>query len=267
MRIAVRLAYLGTDFHGSQYQPDLRTVEGELFKALDRMQIHAKGSRFRMAGRTDAGVHAFAQTFAVDVNGVHPHFLRILNSYLPGDMAVWAIAEVSEDFDPRRDALSRTYVYAIVWGEEYDFDAMRKCVRKLEGIHDFSNFTKGFDGGKREVYRAELRKGGIVGSNTVVYFEIEANAFTWNMVRCIVSALRAVGRGDKTVQWFEEMLNPKVRRERIEPASPHGLILKDVKYNVDFQVDDYSFSVVKKMFDRAVEYHGSIFGALSILWP
>jgi|Deesub1362A_J573_1020465.scaffolds.fasta_scaffold00187_18 tRNA pseudouridine38-40 synthase len=264
MRIAVRLAYIGTDFHGSQYQPDLRTVEGELFKALEKMEIDPKGSRFRMAGRTDAGVHAIAQTFAVDVESTHPHFLRILNSHLPRDMAVWAVAEVSEDFDPRYNALSRTYVYAMVYGKgehgEYDFDTMVKCVKKLKGTHDFSNFTKGFDGGKREVYRAELRQKG-----EFIYLEIEANAFTWNMVRCIASALRAVGRGDKSVQWFEEMLKPEVRKERIEPASPHGLILKDVKYNVDFEVDLYSFSLVKKMFNRAIDYHGSIFGALSVL--
>ena len=260
MRIAVRLAYIGTEFHGSQYQPELRTVEGELFKAFEKMQISARGSRFRMAGRTDAGVHAISQTFAIDVDNLHPHFLRILNSHLPADMTAWAMAEVPDDFDPRRDALSRTYVYAMVSGEEHDFDAMQRCVEKLRGVHDFSNFTKGFEGGRREVYRAELWR-----SNGLVYFEIEANAFTWNMVRCIVSALKAVGKGEKDLQWFEEMLDPGLRKERIEPAPPHGLVLKDVKYSVDFQVDDYSLSMMRRMFRRAAEYYGSIFGALSIL--
>ena len=259
MRVAVRLAYIGLDFHGSQYQPNLRTVEGELFKALQKMGIDWKGSAFRMAGRTDAGVHALSQTFALNVTSLHANFLRILNSFLPKDMAVWALAEVPENFDPRRDALGRTYVYAMVCQGEYDFNAMQECVEKLEGVHDFSNFTKGFDGGKREVYRAKLWR-----RSDILYFEIEANAFTWNMVRCIVSALKAVGRGDKDVHWFERMLNPQVYRGRIEPASPYGLILKNIKYDVEFEVDDYSYSLVERMFRRAVDYHGSIYGALSI---
>ncbi|HID42800.1 MAG TPA: tRNA pseudouridine(38-40) synthase TruA [Archaeoglobaceae archaeon] len=258
MRIAFKLAYLGNCFSGFQYQPDATTVEGELFRAFEDLGIDARNAGYTSAGRTDAGVHAFGQVIAINTETcVQP---RKINSFLPENITVWASARVGDDFNPR-NAKSRIYMYAMSAGN-YDISAMRKAAKLIIGTHDFKNFTKKFGEGKtclRSVYNAELRLDG-----DFLVFEIEGNAFTWNMVRCIITALESVGRRQRSVEWFEEMLNPEKHRERIEPAPPHGLILKDVKYEgTRFEIDDYAWRTLQSRLKDVVGFYGSIYWIFS----
>ncbi len=265
MRVALKLAYFGTKFAGFQYQPDKRTVEGELFKAFEKIGIDPKKADYKCAGRTDAGVHALGQVIAVNVEDAKRVLPRILNSHLPEDVIVWAWAKVEDSFNPRY-ATSRKYIYVMYLDEEYDVSAMRKAAKMLVGTHDFSNFTKKFGEGQncvRTVYNIELRMNG-----EFLIFEIEGNAFTWNMVRCIVTALQEVGSKHRSVEWFEKMLSPEKYKERVEPAPPYGLILKDVKYsNVEFEVDDYAWNTLKSKIRNLVEYHGTIYKLFSLVKP
>ncbi len=257
MRYAFKIAYFGENFHGSQYQPDVRTVEGEILKALERLGV--ANPRIKSAGRTDAGVHAFGQVIAFDSE--EKIFPRMLNSELPEDIVSWAWAKVSEDFDPRR-AKSRVYVY-VMYGTDYDISSMRKAVKELIGVHDFSNFTKKFGEGEscvREIYSAEVR-----ADREFIIFEIEGNAFTWNMVRCLVTALTEIGKQHRSVEWFRELLNPEKYKERVEPAPPYGLILKDVRYeDVEFEVDDYALKTLYSRIERRIIYHGTLFKLFSL---
>ncbi len=231
MRYAIKIAYFGDNFFGSQFQPDRRTVAGEVLKALRSFGIDSKLS---FAGRTDAGVHALGQVVAFDSESkITP---RMLNSELPPDITAWAIAEVPENFNPRK-ARSRVYTY-VFYDENYDLSAIGEAVRLLHGTWDFSNFTRGYRGGKRTIYRAGVKKCG-----EFIIFEIEGNAFTWNMVRCIASALKRVGEGTD-LEWFRKMLSPEEHRERIQPSPAAGLLLKEVKYDgIRFEVDE----VAKKL--------------------
>jgi tRNA pseudouridine38-40 synthase len=231
MRYAIKIAYFGDNFFGSQFQPDRRTVAGEVLKALKSFGIDSKLS---FAGRTDAGVHALGQVVAFDSESkITP---RMLNSELPPDITAWAIAEVPEDFNPRK-ARSRVYTY-VFYDENYDLSAIEEAVRLLRGTWDFSNFTRGYRGGKRTIYRADVKKCG-----DFIIFEIEGNAFTWNMVRCIASALKRVGE-ERDLEWFRKMLSPEEHRERIQPSPAAGLLLKEVKYDgIRFEVDE----VAKKL--------------------
>jgi len=189
MKYAIKIAYFGDNFFGSQFQPDRRTVAGEILKALGTFGINSKLS---FAGRTDAGVHALGQVVSFTAEfKVTP---RMLNSELPDDITAWAIAQVPENFNPRK-AESRIYSY-VFYNDDYDISAIEEALKILHGTWDFSNFTKGYKEGKRTIYRAELHKSG-----EFLVFEIEGNAFTWNMVRCLATALKKVGReGD--LEWF-----------------------------------------------------------------
>jgi len=260
MRIAYKLAYIGTNFHGFQYQPNVRTVAGELFKAFKELGVDAKKAKFRCAGRTDAGVHAFGQVIALNLD--KPIFPRVINAHLPSDITVWAWAEVSEDFNPRK-AKSRTYVYVLP-AKNYDISAMRKACKLLLGTHDFSNFTKKYGERRRcvrTIYDVELRMNG-----EFIILEIVGNAFTWNMVRCIVSALEEVGSGHRSVEWFELMLNPEKHRERIEPAPAYGLILKDVEYEgIEFEIDEYAWKTLQNRFEEFIRYHGTLYKLFSTI--
>ncbi|MDK2795451.1 MAG: tRNA pseudouridine38-40 synthase, partial [Archaeoglobaceae archaeon] len=116
MRYAIKIAYFGDNFFGSQFQPDRRTVAGEILKALKSFGID---SRLSFAGRTDTGVHALGQVVAFNTESkITP---RMLNSELPEDITAWALAEVPEDFNPRK-ASSRVYSY-VFYDEGYDLSA------------------------------------------------------------------------------------------------------------------------------------------------
>ncbi len=258
MRFAFKIAYFGKDFHGSQYQPNVRTVEGEILKALKRLGIENPNLKF--AGRTDAGVHALGQVIAF--NSEEKIFPRILNSELPKDIVAWAWAKVSDDFDPRK-AKSRVYMY-VMFCKGLDVSSMRKAIKLLKGTHDFANFTRKFGEGEscvRSIYNADIRI-----ERDFLIFEIEANAFTWNMVRSIVSALVEVGKQHKSIEWFEELLHPERHKERVEPAPPYGLVLKDVKYDdVEFEIDDYALRMLHSRFTDIIEYHGVVYKLFSLL--
>jgi tRNA pseudouridine38-40 synthase len=258
MRVAYKLAYIGTNFHGFQYQPNVRTVAGELFKAFRNLGIDVKKAKFRCAGRTDAGVHAFGQVIALNMEKLI--FPRVLNAHLPEDITVWAWSEVNDDFNPRK-AKRRTYMYVLP-AKGYDISAMRKASKLLLGTHDFSNFTKKFGERRRcvrTIYDVELRV-----DDGFVILEIVGNAFTWNMVRCIVSALSEVGSGHRTLEWFKDMLDPERHRERIEPAPAYGLILKDVEYeDVNFEIDEYAWKTLMGRIKSIVEFHGTIYKLFS----
>jgi tRNA pseudouridine38-40 synthase len=258
MRYAFKIAYFGENFHGSQYQPDVRTVEGEILKALDKLGI--KDPKLKCASRTDAGVHALGQVIVF--NSEETIFPRILNSELPNDITAWAWAKVDDDFDPRH-AKRRTYVYVMYGNDDFDISRMRKALKLVTGTHDFSNFTRKFGEGNscvRTIYNAEIR-----ADRGFIIFEFTANAFTWNMVRCLVSALVEIGKSHRNLEWFEDMLHPEKHRERIEPAPPHGLILKDVEYeDLEFEVDDYAFKTLNSRIGEIVEYYGVIYKLFSL---
>ncbi|MEM4747841.1 MAG: tRNA pseudouridine(38-40) synthase TruA [Archaeoglobaceae archaeon] len=251
MKYAFKIAYFGENFFGSQYQPNLRTVEGELRKALQEIGIFSKP---KFAGRTDAGVSALGQVVAFECEKkINP---RILNSALPSDIIAWAYKEVEENFNPRK-AKSRIYTY-VFFNEDYDFERMLKAAELLKGVHDFSNFTRGWKGGKREIFDVKLTKEG-----NFFIFEIEGNAFTWNMVRCIVTALKLVGKG-KEIEWFEKMLQPEKFKFRVPPSPAEGLLLKDVKYDFEFEVDEVCLKLLKLRIKKRMVHHGTIYRILSL---
>src|SRR2546426_716748 len=185
------LEYNGAAFAGWAAQPGQRTVKSVLLQAIET----ALGTRPELsaAGRTDAGVHAWAQvvSFPADVDASEADELRrSLNGILPQDVAVLEAEPVEAAFDARRDARSRTYCYrllarpapspferdrALWWPRPLDESSLEECSRALVGTHDFTAFTPTrtehvrFD---REIMRAEwTRDGGVLS------FSVEAETF------------------------------------------------------------------------------------------
>lgn len=240
MRVALKLAYIGTEFHGSQIQPNVETVEGELFKALRKLEIieSPKSANYTCAGRTDAGVHALEQVVTFDTEKPNLAIPRVINSELPQTIWAWAHAEVPPDFDARRDAVSRNYRY-VMSGKDYDISKIREASKLLVGTHDFSNFSKtnGDKGTVRTIERIDIRVDGEFSKIDVV-----GNSFLWNMVRKIVTALSMIGTGVRDGDWLLQLLNPEIYEEGIEPAPAYGLTLMEVKYpeTIKWTEDNYS---------------------------
>lgn len=254
MKTALKIAYIGTNFYGSQAQPGLPTVEGELRKALEETGAIKPKAKVAMSGRTDAGVHALEQVVAFEAADPKLTAPRIINSKLSNNLWTYARAEVPDDFDPRRHAISREYRY-ILYAPEVDESRMREYSRQFLGTHDFTNFAT-LEPGKnpvRTVKKIEVTKRG-----DVYLIDIEADSFLWNMVRKIVTALRLVGENRKPEDWLEKMFDPAFG-EGIPPASPAGLYLAKVNYEgIAFEDDQYSRQRAQKRMQQAFEWHHTI---------
>jgi len=241
-KIALIIEYDGTEYHGSQFQINSPTIQGEMEKALKKLT--GEKIRIAMASRTDAGVHAKGQVASFRTRSAFSPevWVKALNFYLPMDIAVKAAYQVSEGFDVRRDALKRIYQYYLLNGftrsplmrrfayffpKPLDVEAMGEASRVLVGEHDFAPFSW-LKGGntRRTVYEAEIsRKEG------VVIFEMAANSFLPHQVRNTVGGLIKVGSGRITVEDFHKLARSG-QAGVVGPSAPaHGLCLVRVEYS------------------------------------
>ncbi|MBN2110259.1 MAG: tRNA pseudouridine(38-40) synthase TruA [Methanosarcinaceae archaeon] len=255
MRVALKIAYVGTGYHGSQIQPDVGTIEGELFRALTELGIieNPKDAGYSSAGRTDAGVHAREMVIAFDTDKPNLAIPRVINSRLPNVIWAWARAEVPDDFDPRRWATSRRYRY-VMSREQYDISRIRSASKILLGTHDFINFCirEGDQSTTRTIEKIDVRVSG-----TLTKIDIQADSFLWNMVRRIVTALTMVGSGVRDEEWLQQMLEPELYEEGLECAPAYGLTLMEVTYPqpIDWCEDAYSIRRANEVFHEYTVRH------------
>ena len=243
--------YDGTGFAGSQWQPNARTVQGELEDALARLT--GERIRVRFAGRTDAGVHATGQVVSFCLEAPErdgwigwPELARRLNATLPRDLAIRRLRPTGRGFDPRREAVARVYRYRIVTGgqrrplerhrtlsidDRLDAAAMRAAAVRLVGEHDFAAFGSDPSGRGRTRRRiAELR---VRASGDLVEVTVTADAFLRRMVRSIVAVLLQVGRGRLAPDAVVEILDARSRALHGRAAPARGLTLERVIYSTN----------------------------------
>ena len=247
-RVVLILEYDGTGYHGSQWQANAPTIQGEVESALAKLT----GEKIRIvaASRTDAGVHARGQVVSFKTGLSFPTitWVKGLNFYLPNDIAVKAAYKVRMDFDVRREATSRQYHYYILnrlvrspfWQrfaylvpQPLDIEAMNRACQILIGEHDFAPFCPSpRNRTVRTVYKAEVSKKG-----NLVIFDMVANSFLPHQVRHTVGSLIEVGLGKMGVETFWELAQSK-QPGVMGPAAPaYGLCLIKVNYT-DFPPEE-----------------------------
>ncbi|WP_336343617.1 tRNA pseudouridine(38-40) synthase TruA [Halalkalicoccus ordinarius] len=245
---AFRVAYDGTPYHGFQRQPsqpDVSTVEGTLFRALRELGVleDEKPEGYAAAGRTDAGVSALAQTVALDC----PEWLTpaALNGDLPADVRAWASTEVGEEFHATYDARSREYVYHL-HAPDLDDERARACLGALVDTHDLHNLTSDSGDTTRTIYEARLERDGSYAIVTLC-----ADGFLRQLVRRIVSLVEAVGRGERDLAFIDRVLSEERLSgpEGIASAPPEPLVLSDVDYDVEFEVDERAAESARAVFE------------------
>jgi tRNA pseudouridine38-40 synthase len=246
--VRLDIAYHGAGFAGWAKQPGARSVQGELEGALER--ILGGTVPLTVAGRTDAGVHAWAQVASFRIDREAPEELgRALNSLTGPDLAVLRAGPVAEGFDARRDARSRTYCYRVLaertpnpfeagvslyWPHRVDPEALARGADAVPGKHDFTAFTPTqtehvrFE---RDVLRAEWHeKRAVLGEGRILELWIEADAFMRNMVRVLVGTMLETAGGRRSHEDFVALLDGAPRDRAGDTARAHGLHLASVRY-------------------------------------
>jgi tRNA pseudouridine38-40 synthase len=241
--LKLTLAYDGTEFHGWQIQPELRTVQGELQEALQKLfnhEVNVTGS-----GRTDAGVHAHGQVANVETSRTMDTdaVLRGANALLPDEIRVTSVEEVSPEFHARHSARSKTYEYHLwrnaivspfhcryVYAFRYPLDEalIDLGTGYFLGEHDFTSFcatATEVEDRTRIIFDASWER-----SETTWVFRIRGNGFLQYMVRTIAGTLLQIGQGRLKPEQLPEIFAARDRRLAGPSLPAHGLHLIQVEY-------------------------------------
>ena len=248
MRLRARVAYHGANFHGFADNPGVKSVAGELNKAITL--VAGESVNVACAGRTDKGVHAVGQVISFDIPdeiSLEKLFLSV-NSQIGPAVLFTDLEIVDKEFDARFSAISRTYSYRILNSRDsdpflvdrawhitnpLDINSMQKASNYLIGEHDFSSFCKKpklKSGEITSLVRSVNSAGWSCPSETDLFFEICASSFCHQMVRSIVGTLVDVGLGKIPCDAMPEIISLSDRQAAGGIAPPHGLILQSVKY-------------------------------------
>lgn len=239
------LEYDGSQFVGWARQPAMRsvqeTVETALHTLLGEADVDGEPLRLTVAGRTDRGVHAWAQVASYRHEAVDP---ARVNALLPEDVAVLGSEPADPGFDARRDARSRTYCYRVLarrarsvalrgralWvPRPVEVALLHECAQALRGTHDFTAFTPSDTDHvrfERDVLDARWAEPG----DGLLEFWIEADTFMRHMNRVLVGTMLEVATGRRTLERFFELLTGRPRAQAGATAPAHGLALAAVSY-------------------------------------
>jgi tRNA pseudouridine38-40 synthase len=250
MNFKLTIQYDGTDFHGWQMQGELRTVQGELTRALSR--IDGRDVVVYGSGRTDAGVHAEGQVANVHLEKqITPEKLRAaINGNTEKDVRVIEAATVGEEFHARYSALEKTYIYRVVNGpvispfwlryahheaRALDLQRMKSGAAQFLGEHDWSAFSSAQT--DSETKRRTIMNFAVSehsderGRAKIIEMKVSADGFLRYMVRSIAGTLLAVGRGELNYELVAQAIDSGDRALVAATAPPYGLTLLSVRYD------------------------------------
>ena len=247
MKYFAKIKYLGTGFHGFQVQPEKRTVQGELCRAL----VRATGYPCKVTGcsRTDAGVHANEFCLTVESEGATVPADKLplaVARFLPNDLSLFYAKECDESFHPRYDVKEKEYLYRIINRPVYDpfeygrawflprqiaenqIALMNLAAEKIIGKRDFSAFMSEGSDTEDTVRNVTYLK--VEKRDDLIEVRIRADGFLYNMVRIIVGTLTEVAYGRFSPEYITEIIESKNRQKAGMTAPPEGLYLNRVFY-------------------------------------
>jgi tRNA pseudouridine38-40 synthase len=243
MRYLIRFSYDGTNFYGYEKQPNKRSVEEELEKAVNFIN-NKKETKVTASGRTDKGVHALDQTasFTLDVDITLYKLKSALNSLLPEDIHVNKVEIVNEDFHSRYMVKKKTYKYIINMGEynplernyvlelnrKLDVEKMKIAIKDFIGKHNFENFTS--PEAKKDNYEREILDASITCEGEKLIIRFSGTGFMKYQVRNMVGTLIKIGSNKLDENIIQKILIDNNYRKFVYTAKAHGLYLEKVQY-------------------------------------
>ena len=233
----VAVGYHGHAFHGSQIQPDVRTVEGSISNALQRLTWWTEGC-LEMSSRTDAGVSVRFNLARIDLprtvskQANESSIIRALNDHLPVGAVVLSASKVPDE-SKVRFADSRKYLYRLECIEEWpslpDPDLLSSACQMIEGKHDFSNLSK-IEDDRDPIRTVDECRPWVSGDGRPVGFVICAKSFLWNQVRRIASAFSGISSGRLELMDLDlAMRKPEIPVD-MGRAPSEGLVLWEISH-------------------------------------
>ncbi|MCQ2085814.1 MAG: tRNA pseudouridine(38-40) synthase TruA [archaeon] len=224
-RVAIKIAYLGRDYSGSQYQPGLKTVVGDVYSDLESItkDVDRKWFDLKVASRTDAGVNALDNVIVFNTKFDNVFVLLDALNGVSRRIFYKSVAEVDRTFNPRF-ADFRTYKYNL-YSEGIDFNKVVECSKLFVGKHNFVKFCK--SDARNTVLSIEYINVSRIDGFIVLTFR--SRCFLWNMIRRIMSAVESVGKGMHSLNDIKDALNGE--NINFGMARPDALTLAEVSYN------------------------------------
>lgn len=242
--IKMIVEYDGSRYLGWQRLGDSdKTIQGKLEAVLTEMTNTP--TEIIGSGRTDAGAHAKGQiaNFRTDTQMNLDEIHRYINHYLPNDIVVKEIEEVDERFHSRYNVKGKNYVYYI-WNhwipsafdrkysyhypKSLDLGLMENAAKKLQGSHDFINFSS-LKKSKKSTIRT-IEKISIFQEGNMLKFSFIGDGFLYNMVRIIMGTLLEIGSGNKAISYIDEIFEGDTREIAGATLPAQGLFLEEVYY-------------------------------------
>jgi tRNA pseudouridine38-40 synthase len=248
-----RLFYLGTAYHGSQWQPNVRTIQGELVDAFTSWsrEEHTHESVI-LSGRTDRGVSSLGQIvrFTTDKK---PNLERI-NAQLPDDISLWAISKVNSDYNPRYGVLSRHYKYYLdTNGLALNFSKIKDAQKYLIGSNNYALLSK--PDSDRNTLATILNVTSRSIDNLLV-FDFYGVSFLWKLVRKSITLLKWIGLGLFPPKVIQDLLNGKnMISGGIEPAPPEGLIFIEAIIPIRMKPDIKAINQIRRTITNRTGLH------------
>lgn len=243
MNVGLKVAYMGTNYHGFQMQPDCNTVESELTKAISKALMH--DVKIYYSGRTDAGVHAQGQVvnFQTNTTVKIQDMARVINFHLPDDISVLEVWKASDEFHARFSAKGKHYKYivynsfhrnplyferAMHYSYEVDVERMQNALNLIIGENDYSAFMGRYAVVKDTIRRID--KIDVTRVGDTIEFDFYGKSFLKNMVRIIVGTALEIGRGRLEEDTLYKAMISKKRIKAGPTAPGHGLYLMEIFY-------------------------------------
>ncbi len=242
--ILLTIEYDGTNYCGWQMQNNGISIQQKIEESI--FNITGDKTRIYGSGRTDAGVHALAQTATFKTKSTIPpeSICKALNSVLPRDISIISSKAVPDDFHARFSAKGKRYEYLILnrecrspfyenrayfYRKEIDLDRMQKAAAYFCGTHDFSGFMStgsSVNDYIRTIYESEVEKHG-----DLIRVSLYGNGFLYNMVRIMCGTLLYAGTGKIEPESISRIIESRDRNEGGPTLPPSGLYLAAVVYD------------------------------------
>ena len=257
---ALRIGYLPSErYKGFSHQVhDRANILTLIVKALEKARLIHSLDPVSFASRTDRGVGALAQVVSFS-SSISP-ILTEINSYLPLDIRALAVAPVPDDFDPRREAIQRTYSYFIVIDEKFHISKAKSSFELFYGTHDFRNFAK-LDREKEinTVKTIDFAKVIRHGEN-ILQFRISSRSFLWQQIRRMVGHTINVATSGLPIESTSNLLNDLSIVQKPPTAPAEHLILESIHYDkIHFVSDDKSVQTFRNfIIKKTVNYEASL---------